>query len=195
MSSWAGFSSNTNGQGECIMEEKMQWFVVNVHTGCEDKVARGLREQIDKRRLNALFGEILVPTREVTEIKGGKRVKSEKKFFPGYIVVQMVLNNETFSLVKLMPQVVMFLGAKNKPIAVSEEEARRLQKQVEEGSVSVEDVEYEVGQEVHVIDGPFNGFNGIVAEVDNLKQKMTATILVFGRETSVELNFNEVERV
>lgn len=177
------------------MEEKMQWFVVNVHTGCEDKVARGLREQIDKRRLNALFGEILVPTREVTEIKGGKRVKSEKKFFPGYIVVQMVLNNETFSLVKLMPQVVMFLGAKNKPIAVSEEEARRLQKQVEEGVVSVEDVEYEVGQEVHVIDGPFNGFNGIVAEVDNLKQKMTATILVFGRETSVELNFNEVERV
>ena len=89
----------------------------------------------------------------------------------------------------------MFLGAKNKPIAVSEEEARRLQKQVEEGAISVEDVEYEVGQEVHVIDGPFNGFNGIVAEVDNLKQKMTATILVFGRETSVELGFAEVERV
>ena len=78
------------------MEEKMQWFVVNVHTGCEDKVARGLREQIDKRRLNALFGEILVPTREVTEIKAGKRVKSEKKFFPGYIVVQMVMNNEIY---------------------------------------------------------------------------------------------------
>jgi len=189
-----GFSKTKRAK-DTHMEDKMQWFVVNVHTGCEDKVARGLREQIDKRRLNALFGEILVPTREVTEIKGGKRVKSEKKFFPGYIVVQMVLNNETFSLVKLMPQVVMFLGAKNKPIAVSEEEARRLQKQVEEGAVSVEDVEYEVGQEVHVIDGPFNGFNGIVAEVDNLKQKMTATILVFGRETSVELSFAEVERV
>ena len=112
------------------MEEKMQWFVVNVHTSCEDKVARGLREQIDKRRLNAYFGEILVPTREVTEIKGGKRVKTEKKFFPGYIVVQMVMNNETFTLVRQIPQVVMFLGAKNKPIAVSEEEARRLMKQV-----------------------------------------------------------------
>ena len=110
------------------MEEKMQWFVVNVHTGCEDKVARGLREQIDKRRLNAYFGEILVPTREVTEVKAGKRVKSEKKFFPGYIVVQMTMNNETFTLVRQIPQVVMFLGAKNKPIAVSEEEARRLQK-------------------------------------------------------------------
>ncbi|MDE6571529.1 MAG: transcription termination/antitermination protein NusG [Alphaproteobacteria bacterium] len=177
------------------MEGKMQWFVVNVHTGCEDKVARGLREQIDKRRLNALFGEILVPTREVTEVKAGKRVKSEKKFFPGYIVVQMVLTNETFSLVKLMPQVVMFLGQKNKPIAVSEEEARRLQKQVEEGAVVMDDVEYEVGQEVHVIDGPFANFNGIASEVDNLKQKMTVTILVFGRETSVELDFTQVERV
>lgn len=177
------------------MEGNMQWFVVNVHTGCEDKVARGLREQIDKRRLNALFGEILVPTREVTEVKGGKRVKSEKKFFPGYIVVQMVMNNETFSLVKLMPQVVMFLGARNKPIAVTEEEARRLLRQVEEGSVVTEDVEYEVGQEVHVIDGPFSGFNGIASEVDNLKQKMTVTILVFGRETSVELEFEQVERV
>lgn len=177
------------------MDGNMQWFVVNVHTGCEDKVARGLREQIDKRRLNALFGEILVPTREVTEIKGGKRVKAERKFFPGYIVVQMVMNNETFSLVKLMPQVVMFLGAKNKPIAVTEEEARRLQKQVEEGSVVTDDVEYEVGQEVHVIDGPFAGFNGIASEVDNVKQKMTVTILVFGRETSVELEFEQVERV
>lgn len=177
------------------MEGNMQWFVVNVHTGCEDKVARGLREQIDKRRLNAYFGEILVPTREVTEIRAGKRVRAERKFFPGYIVVQMVLNNETFSLVKLMPQVVMFLGAKNKPIAVTEEEARRLQKQVEEGSFIEEDTEYEVGQEVHVIDGPFAGFNGTASEVDNVKQKMTVKIMVFGRETSVELEFEQVERV
>ncbi len=177
------------------MEDKMQWFVVNVHTGCEDKVARGLREQIDKRRLNALFGEILVPTREVTEIKGGKRVKTEKKFFPGYIVVQMVMNNETFSLVKLMPQVVMFLGARQKPIAVSEEEARRLLKQVEEGSTVPDDIVYEVGQEVRVIDGPFANFNGVISEVDNVKQKMVVNILVFGRETSVGLDFEQVERV
>ena len=177
------------------MDEKMQWFVVNVHTGCEDKVARGLREQIDKRRLNALFGEIMVPTREVTEIKAGKRVKAERKFFPGYIVVQMVMNNETFTLVKQIPQVVMFLGAKNKPIAVSEAEAHRLMKQVEEGAVAMDDIEYAVGQEVHVIDGPFAGFNGIASEVDNVKQKMTVTVLVFGRETSMELEFSQVERV
>ena len=177
------------------MDEKMQWFVVNVHTGCEDKVARGLREQIDKRRLNALFGEIMVPTREVTEIKAGKRVKAERKFFPGSIVVQMVMNNETFTLVKQIPQVVMFLGAKNKPIAVSEAEAHRLMKQVEEGAVAADDIEYEVGQEVHVIDGPFAGFNGVASEVDNVKQKMTVTVLVFGRETSMDLEFNQVERV
>ena len=177
------------------MEEKMQWFVVNVHTSCEDKVARGLREQIDKRRLNALFGEILVPTREVTEVKGGKRVKTEKKFFPGYIVVQMVMNNETFTLVKQIPQVVMFLGARNKPIAVSDAEAHRLIKQVEEGAVAPDDVTYDVGQEVHVIDGPFAGFNGVASEVDNVKQKMTVTVLVFGRETSMELEFSQVERV
>jgi len=177
------------------MEDKMQWFVVNVHTGAEDKVARQLREQIDKRRLNAYFGEILVPTREVMEVKGGKRVVSEKKFFPGYIVVQMVLNNETFSLIKLMPLVVMFLGAKNKPIPVSEEEARRLLKQVEEGATAPEEITYETGQEVHVIDGPFAGFNGVISEVDNLKQKMQVTVLVFGRETGMELDFAQVERV
>ena len=149
------------------MEDKMQWFVVYVHTGCEDKVARNLREQIDKRRLNAYFGEILVPTHEVTEIKAGKRVKSEKKFFPGYVVVQMVMNDETFSLIKLMPLVVMFLGARQKPIPVSEEEARRLIKQVEEGSTVPDDIVYEVGQEVHVIDGPFANFNGVISVVDN----------------------------
>ena len=181
------------------MEEKMQWFVVNVHTSCEDKVARELREQIDKRKLNAYFGEILVPTREVSEVKAGKRGKTEKKFFPGYIVVQMVMNNETFSLVKLMPNGVMFLGQKvknqSKPIPISEAEARRLLKQVEEGSVVTEDTVYEDCQEVHVIDGPFANFNGIASNVDNVKQKMTVTILVFGRETSVELEFAQVERI
>ena len=181
------------------MEEKMQWFVVYVHTSCEDKVARELREQIDKRKLNAYFGEILVPTHEVSEIKGGKRVKSEKKFFPGYVVIQMVMNNETFSLVKLMPNVVMFLGQKvknqSKPIPVTEAEARRLLKQVEDGAVASDDVLYEENQEVHVIDGPFANFNGIASNVDNVKQKMTVTILVFGRETSVELDFAQVERV
>jgi len=181
----------------------MNWYIVNVHTGAENKVARELREKIDSAKLNPLFGEILVPTREITEIKAGKRIKSEKKFFPGYIVVQMTMTDETFSLVRLIPQVVMFLGQnslasnkmrQNKPIPISEEEARRLMKQMEEGPVA-SDAEYEVGQEIHIVDGPFANFNGVVAEVDNLKQKMTVTVLVFGRETSVGLEFSQVEKV
>jgi len=182
------------------MEDKKQWFVVNVHTGCEDKVARGLREQIDKRKLNAQFGEILVPTRKTRERKkNGQLIEAEKKSFPGYIIVQMEMNNDTFSLVKLMPQVVMFLGQKvknqPKPIPITEVEARRLLKQLEDGDVVAEDVTYEEGQEVHVVDGPFANFNGIASNVDNTKQKMTVTILVFGRETSVELEFNQVEKI
>jgi transcriptional antiterminator NusG len=173
----------------------MNWYVVNVHTGCEDKVARELREQINTRKLNALFGEILVPTREVSEVKAGKRVKTEKKFFPGYIVVQMTMTNETFSLVKLHPQVVMFLGQKQKPVAITEEEARRLMKQMEDGTTIADDTEYEVGQEIHINDGPFMNFNGIATEVDNTKQKMTVSVLVFGRETSVALDFSQVEKV
>jgi transcriptional antiterminator NusG len=173
----------------------MNWYVVNVHTGCEDKVARELREQIDTRKLNALFGEILVPTREVSEVKAGKRVKTEKKFFPGYIVVQMTMTNETFSLVKLHPQVVMFLGQKQKPVAITEDEARRLMKQMEEGTTLTDDTEYEVGQEIHINDGPFMNFNGVATEVDNVKQKMVVSVLVFGRETSVALDFSQVEKV
>ncbi len=172
----------------------MQWFVVSVRTGCEDKVVRDLREQIDKHHLNALFGELLVPTREVMEIKAGKRVKSEKKFFPGYIIIQMTMTDESFSLVKLTPNVAMFIGQKNKPVAITEDEARRLIRQAEEGSVLAEDLIYEVGQEVKVIDGPFANFNGVVSEVDLLKQKMTVNILVFGRETSVDLEFSQVEK-
>ncbi|MCL2369249.1 MAG: transcription termination/antitermination protein NusG [Alphaproteobacteria bacterium] len=173
----------------------MNWYIVNVHTGCENKVAKELREKIDAGKLNPLFGEILVPTREITEIKAGKRVKTEKKFFPGYIVVQMQMTDETYSLVRLLPQVVMFLGQKNKPVPISEAEAQRLAKQMEEGPGSVIDAEYEVGQEIHIIDGPFANFNGIATDVDNLKQKMNVTVLVFGRETSVALDFSQVEKV
>jgi transcriptional antiterminator NusG len=182
----------------------MKWFIVNVHTGAENKVARELRDKIDAAKLNPLFGEILVPTREITEIKGGKRVKTDKKFFPGYIVVQMDMMDETYTLVKNIPQVVMFLGQRPsnsrsgkslpKPIPITEDEARRLMRQMEEGPVAG-DAEYDVGQEVHVIDGPFANFNGVAADVDNLKQKMTVTILVFGRETSVALDFSQVEKL
>ena len=107
----------------------------------------------------------------------------------------MTMTNETFSLVKLHPQVVMFLGQKQKPVAITEEEANRLIKQIEDGSSAIDEAEYEVGQEIHIIDGPFMNFNGVATEVDNLKQKMVVNVLVFGRETSVSLDFSQVEKV
>ncbi|MDR0448992.1 MAG: transcription termination/antitermination protein NusG [Rickettsiales bacterium] len=176
------------------MNNNFQWFVVNVQSNTEQKVVKLLREKIDQQKLNAVFGEILVPTREVVEVKRGKRVASEKKFFPGYVVVQMVMSDETFSLVKTTPGVIMFLGQRNKPIPVSESEVKHLMRQMEEGSVNI-DATYEVGQEVHVIDGPFANFNGVISESDDTRQRMRVAILVFGRETQVDLDYNQVEKL
>jgi len=176
------------------METGMRWYMVSVQTGLENRVATMLREKITAAKLNPLFGEILVPEREVVEIKKGKREKTLKKFFPGYVLIQMEMTNESFTLVKQTPNVVMFLGQKNKPIPITEAEAARLRRQMEE-TESVDDTNYEVQQEVRVIDGPFANFNGVIAEVDNAKQKLTAVIAVFGRETSVNLDFSQVEKV
>ncbi len=171
-----------------------QWYVLHVHSSCEKKVMDALREKIESSKMNAMFGDILIPTREVIEVKAGKRVKSDKKFFPGYIVIQMIMSDETFSLVRSIPRVMGFLGSKNKPTAISEEEAKRLLHQIEEGGVA-SDTTFEVGQEVRVIDGPFANFNGVVVEADNTKMRLKVTIIVFGRETSVDLEFSQVEKV
>ncbi|MDR2685644.1 MAG: transcription termination/antitermination protein NusG [Rickettsiales bacterium] len=176
------------------IENKFQWFIVNVRSNAEIKTVSEIHDRINAKKLNAHFGEILIPTREVVEVKRGKRVTSEKKFFPGYIVIQMVMNDETFSLVKSTPGVVMFLGQRDKPIPVPEEEVKHLRRQMEEGAVNI-DATYEVGQEVHVIDGPFANFNGVVAEADDLRHRMRVAILVFGRETQVDLEYGQVERV
>jgi transcriptional antiterminator NusG len=175
------------------METGMKWYMVSVQTGLENRVAAMLREKIDAAKLNPMFGEILVPEREVSEIKKGRREKSVKKLFPGYVVIQMEMTNETFTLVKQTPNVVMFLGQKNKPIPITEAEAARLHLQMEEVE-SIDDTNYDIGQEVRIIDGPFASFNGVVAETDNEKQKLTAVIAVFGRETRVNLDFSQVER-
>ncbi|MDR1027123.1 MAG: transcription termination/antitermination protein NusG [Rickettsiales bacterium] len=176
------------------MDGTMRWYMVSVTSGLENRVAQMIREKIIAAKLNPLFGEIMVPEREVVEIKKGRREKTLKKFFPGYVVIQMEMTNESFTLVKQTPNVVMFLGQKNKPIPITDAEAARLKRQMEE-TESLDDSNYEVDQEVRVIDGPFANFNGVVKEVDNVKQKMTAVIAVFGRETSVNLDFSQVERV
>jgi transcriptional antiterminator NusG len=175
------------------MENGMRWYMVSVQTGLENRVAQMLREKIDAARLNPLFGEILVPEREVAEIRKGRREKSVKKLFPGYVVIQMDMTNESFTLVKQTPNVVMFLGQKNKPIPITDTEAARLHRQMEEPEPADEAI-YEVGQEVRIIDGPFANFNGIITAADSDRQKLTAVITVFGRETSVNLDASQIER-
>ena len=176
------------------MESGMRWYMLNIQSGLENRVAKMLREKIDAQKLNPLFGEILIPEREVVEIKKGRREKTMKKFFPGYLVIQMEMTNESYTLVRQTPGVVMFLGQKNKPIPITDVEAARLRRQMEE-TESVDVSNYEPDQEVKVTDGPFANFNGVITEVDDLRQKLVVVISVFGRETNVNLDYSQVERV
>ncbi len=179
-----------------------KWYILHVQASCEKRVIDALHEKINATQMNALFGDILAPTREIIEVKSGKRVKSEKKIFPGYIVIQMVMNDDTYGLVRSIPKILEFLGTKanprdkimSKPIPITQEEANALLKQIEEGGV-VQDITFDAGQEVKVIDGPFASFNGVIAEADNVKMRLKVTILVFGRETTVDLDFTQVEKI
>ena len=173
-----------------------RWYVVNVYSGSEKKVAESIREQIVQKHLEDKILDVMVPTEEVVDVKKGAKVSSERKFFPGYVLVKMVMSDDVWHIIKSTSRVSGFLGSRNKPQPITEAEVERIMKQLTEGVERPRTaVDFEVGEQIRVIDGPFAGFNGIVSEVDNVKQKMTATILVFGRETSVELDFEQVERV
>lgn len=173
----------------------LRWYVVNVYSGFEKKVAQALREQAIKKGLQELFGDILVPSEEVIEIRRGAKVNVEKNYFPGYVIVKMDLTDETWHLVRSTPKVSGFLGARGKPSPISEGEVSRIMKQVQE---SIERprhmVEFEVGEQVRVSEGPFASFNGIVEEVDNEKSRIKVSVMIFGRPTPVELEFNQVEK-
>jgi transcriptional antiterminator NusG len=173
-----------------------RWYVVNVYSGFEKKVAQVLREQADKKGLSEFFSDILVPSEEVIEIHRGTKVNVEKNYFPGYVLVKMDLTNETWHLVRGTAKVSGFLGSKGKPSPISEAEVSRIMKQVQE---SIERprhmVEFEVGEQVRVSDGPFASFNGIVEEVDNEKSRLKVSVMIFGRPTPVELEFNQVEKI
>jgi transcriptional antiterminator NusG len=174
----------------------LRWYVVNVYSGFEKKVAQALREQAVKKGLQELFDDILVPSEEVIEIRRGAKVNVEKNYFPGYVIVKMDLNDETWHLVRSTPKVSGFLGARGKPSPISEAEVSRIMKQVQE---SIERprhmVEFEVGEQVRVSDGPFATFNGIVEEVENEKSRLKVSVMIFGRPTPVELEFNQVEKI
>lgn len=173
-----------------------RWYVVNVYSGSEKKVAESLREQAVLKKMEDKILEVLVPTEEVVEIKKGAKVNSERKFFPGYILVKMEMSDECWHVVKNTPRVSGFLGSRNKPQPISNAEAERIIKQMEEGVERPQTVvDFEVGEQIRVIDGPFASFVGVVEEVDAEKSRLKVSVSIFGRYTPVELEFSQVEKV
>ena len=173
-----------------------RWYVIHVYSGFEKKVATAIREQAEQKGLGERFEEILVPTEEVVEVKRGAKVSSERKFFPGYVLIKMDLDDETWHLVKNTAKVTGFLGGRGRPSPISENEAARIMRQVQEGIERPKpSITFEIGEQVRVSDGPFTSFNGVVEDVDEEKSRIKVAVSIFGRATPVELEFTQVEKV
>ncbi|HEY8261435.1 MAG TPA: transcription termination/antitermination protein NusG [Methylosinus sp.] len=174
----------------------MRWYIVHAYSNFEKKVAESIREGAAQRNLTDKFEEILVPTEQVVEVRRGRKVSSERKFFPGYVLVKCDLTDSVFSLIKNTPKVTGFLGADNKPMPISDAEAQRIKGQVAEGVERPKpSISFEVGETVRVADGPFASFNGVVEEVDDARSRVKVAVSIFGRPTPVELEFGQVEKV
>jgi transcriptional antiterminator NusG len=173
-----------------------RWYVVHAYSGFEAYVQKALQSRVDMSPFKDLFGQILVPTEEVVEMREGQKRKSERKFFPGYVLVEMEMNDDTWHLVKDVPKVLGFIGGtSDKPAPITEAEANAILNRVEEGVDSPRPkVLFEVGEVVRVTEGPFNDFNGVVEEVNYDKSKMLVSVQIFGRSTPVELEFSQVEK-
>ena len=174
----------------------MQWYVVHAYSGFEKKVAQSLQQQSVVKGVEDWFEKILVPTEEVVEIRRGAKVNSERKFFPGYVLVKMELNEDSYHLVKNTPKVTGFLGSGSKPVPISQAEADRILHQVKEGVERPKpSVTFEIGEEVRVNDGPFQSFNGQVEDVDEERARLKVSVSIFGRSTPVELEYGQVEKL
>ena len=173
-----------------------RWYIVHAYSNFENKVADSIRDQAKQRGLAEHIGEVLVPKEKVTEARRGRKVETERKFFPGYVLVKMDLTDEIYHLIKNTPKVTGFLGSDNKPMPISEVEATRLLQQVQEGIERPKaSISFEVGEQVRVSDGPFASFNGTVEEVDDARSRVKVAVSIFGRATPVELEFGQVEKV
>ena len=173
-----------------------RWYIVHAYSNFENKVAQSIKDQAAQRGLTELFDEVMVPIEKVVEVRRGRKVDAERKFFPGYVLVKAELTDQVFSLIKNTPKVTGFLGADNKPMPISEAEAQRILQQVQEGVDRPKpSITFEVGEQVRVSDGPFASFNGTVEEVDEGRSRVKVAVSIFGRATPVELEFTQVEKV
>ena len=173
-----------------------RWYIIHAYSNFEKKVAESIREHANQRGLMHLFDEIMVPTEKVVEVRRGRKVDTERKFFPGYVLVKMELTDEVYHLIKNTPKVTGFLGTDKKPMPISEAEANRILHQVQEGIERPKpSISFEVGEQVRVSDGPFASFNGTVEEVDEGRSRVKVAVSIFGRATPVELEFGQVEKL
>lgn len=175
---------------------KSRWYVVHAYSGFEEKVADQIRNSAEKKGLSELIEEIMIPKEEVVAVKKGQKASAERKFFPGYVLMKAAMNDDIWHLVKDTPKVTGFLGANNKPAPISESEAQRILQQVQEGVERPKPaIQFEIGEEVKVTDGPFASFNGVVEEIDEDRSKVKVSVSIFGRATPVELEYSQVEKL
>ena len=174
----------------------LQWYVIHVYSGFERKVAQSIEEQAKQAGMTDVMERVLVPIEEVVEIRRGSKVSAERKFFPGYVLVNMEMTDETWHLVKNTPKVTGFLGGRGRPTPISEAEAERIMRQVQEGIERPKpSITFEIGEQVRVCDGPFNSFNGFVEDVDEERARVKVAVSIFGRATPVELEYSQVEKL
>ena len=173
-----------------------RWYIVHTYSNFEKKVMESLKEQSVQKGLQDFFEQVIVPTEEVIEIRRGRRIKSERRFFPGYVLAKIDLTDEVFHLIKNTPKVTGFLGSASKPVPISDAEANRILNQVAEGVERPKaTIHFEVGEQVRVAEGPFASFNGQVEEVDEERSRLKVAVSIFGRPTPVELEYGQVEKV
>ncbi len=172
------------------------WYIVHAYSNFERKVAAAIKERAQAQGLEDEFDDVLVPMEEVVEMRRGRKVSSERKFFPGYVLAKMEMNDQTYHLVKNTPKVTGFLGTDQKPVPITEDEAMRILQQVQEGVERPKpSVSFEIGEQVRVADGPFASFNGLVEEVDEERARLKVAVSIFGRATPVELEYGQVEKL
>ena len=171
------------------------WYIVQSHSSFENKVAGLIKEEVNKAKLDDKIEEVIVPTHDITEVRRGKRVQRKKKYFPGYVLVKMEMDNQLYHVIKGIKRVSGFLGTQGKPVPVSEKEIQKIMGQIKDGVVqSKSGISYSIGEKVQVIDGPFASFSGLVEDVDEDRSRLKVAVTIFGRPTPVELEYGQVEK-